>query len=509
MTLTAELPDSIRAHVSTSAIDKVTRFFNASLSDTFVELLQNARRSNPTRIRVTAEPLQHGEFIIHFSDDGCGISDPTVLLAFGRSGWDRATADTEDPAGIGVYALSRMGCSIASRPLGTFTNAAQGWRAQITPECFLGKTCAPVHPTDDAPFPHGTCVSFVTDQPVDTVRKAVERACIHYPLAVDFNGETLHRKAFLDGAAHVERWNGLVFGIFPRLNLSYNTPDLNFHGLTVQARLPSVDTIDDGTWSVRAAVDSCPELEFVLPARKELVETPFVPEMRKAARLAIYRAMRAADRSPALSHKDYARARKAGIDMQVAPALLLPWRPNPADTDDWRDPPKAQPVRPGTLVMAIDPEPQDAQAFWRAAERTGIHHRLFDADRRHAGYAWYDSLARIDNIEFTVTQDGTTYALDALRGADRDDLPTIKPGQPNTLARPDSIQATLHIVRGEGAPETITIPADVAFAGEGWCWLHDGDPMVTRDSPLEPHELADLLHASFFSPSDDACADSW
>ena len=510
MTMPATLPDTIRAHVAPSAIDKVTRFFNATLSDTFTELLQNARRSKPTRIRVTAQPLQHGEIFVHLSDDGCGIPDPTVLLAFGRSGWDHATADSEDPAGIGIYALSRMGCSIASRPRATSTNIAQGWRAQVTPECFLGKTCAPVQPTDDAPFPHGTSVSFVTAEPVDTIRSALERAARRYPLPVEFNGDVLARKAFLDGAIHVERWNGLVFGVFPSCPTAFYNPDLNFHGLTVKAGFPTLDTIDHGTWSLRADIHSCPEIEFVLPARKELVQNAFVDEMRDAARLAMYRAIATSDDSPALSHDDYTRAQRAGIDVRIPPARLRPWRPGIADANNWPDRPKPQPVTPDTRVMVFDPDPHDAQALWRAAERAGIELQLLEADRRYAGYPWYDALARIVNAEFSVTQDGKTYTFEQLRAPDPDDPPpATEPGQPGSLARPDSITIALRIVRPDTASDSIVIPADVAFAAEDWCWLADGRPMVTRDSTLQPHELADLLYASFFSPSDDCEADSW
>ena len=45
--------------------------------------------------------------------------------------------------------------------------------------------------------------------------------------------------------------------------------------------------------------------------------------------------------------------------------------------------------------------------------------------------------------------------------------------------------------------------------GEAYGWLHDAAPLVTVDSDLSPEELARLLNAAFFSPSDDACADSW
>ena len=42
-----------------------------------------------------------------------------------------------------------------------------------------------------------------------------------------------------------------------------------------------------------------------------------------------------------------------------------------------------------------------------------------------------------------------------------------------------------------------------------WSSLHDALPLVTADSDIAPEELARLLRAAFFSPSDDADADSW
>ncbi len=48
----------------------------------------------------------------------------------------------------------------------------------------------------------------------------------------------------------------------------------------------------------------------------------------------------------------------------------------------------------------------------------------------------------------------------------------------------------------------------MAFAGEAWSWIDEAMPLVTEDSALQPHDLAALLMAGFFSPSDDADADS-
>ena len=512
MTDRSQFPTAIRARVHDGAIDRVTRFFAANLADAFSEMIQNSRRSGATRLHVVTEAVADTSAAIRVTvaDDGAGIADPAVLLSFGESGWDKDTARREDPAGMGVYALSKRGCVISSRPRAAAGHTGPGWRAALTPDCFLGKEEAPVTADDEAPYPHGTAVSFIADETPENVKIAVSAAALHCPLPVAFNGEAVERKAFLDGAVCAERWRGLAFGVFSNRLTGYHTPDLNFHGLTLAVRLPTVDPIEGGTWSVRADIDACPELELVLPARKEAVETPYLEEMRNAARLAIYRAMAATDPAPRVAWSDHRKAADAGIDISVPPAELRPWRPGTADIDDWRAAPPYAPVGTDTLVMAIDPEPQDAQAFWRAAERAGIAGRLFEGDTRFEGYAWYDTLARVRDIRIDATEGGVTHPLDALRAAsDPSSDATTAPGFPHTLARPDAIHMHLNIVRGSGPPETMTIPADLAFVGEGWTWVAEARPLVTRDSDLDPGQLRQLLRASFFSPSDDAESDSW
>ena len=123
----SDFPASIRARVHDGAIDRVTRFFNASASDAFVELIQNTRRSGATRLDVATEAIPAGGIRVTVTDDGDGIADPAVLLSFGESGWDAETAEREDPAGIGVYALSKRGCSVSSRPRTAIGEHAPGW----------------------------------------------------------------------------------------------------------------------------------------------------------------------------------------------------------------------------------------------------------------------------------------------------------------------------------------------------------------------------------------------
>ena len=194
----------------------------------------------------------------------------------------------------------------------------------------------------------------------------------------------------------------------------------------------------------------CPELELVLPARKEAVETPFLDEMREAARLAIYRAM-AADPDPRPSFEDRKRAHEADIDIAAPPAELLPWRPGLADVDDWREPPKRQPVGPDALLMTCDPEPPDAQALWRAAGRSGVAARLFEPDRQLEGYAWYDAIARAGAIHIDITDGGRTRPLDAYAPAEADPQPRASPLQ----QRPEAIRIgrRRHAARG-AAPHT-------------------------------------------------------
>ncbi len=509
------VPATIRARVHDGAIDRVTRFFDAGLAQAFTELIQNSRRSGATRIAVTAEVVNDDQpsaaIRVTVSDDGDGIADPTVLLSFGESGWDQDTAQREDPAGMGVYALSKRGCTVSSRARGPLLDLAPGWRVALTPDCFLGKQEAAVV-EGDAPWPHGTAISFMAHESLPTIEGALADAARYCPLPVTFNGIPCKRKAFLDGAVHAERWRGLAFGVFRNRLTGFNQPDLNFHGLTLSVRLPSVDAVESGTWSVRADIEACPELELVLPARREAVETEFLKEMRQAARLAIYRAMAASDPAPRIAFKDHKRAAEAGIALSVPPAELRPWRPGIADIDDWRDTPAFAPVDSRTLVMALDPETQDQQAFWRAADKAGIAGAgsLFEADTRFEGYAWYDALARVTDLRIEVMEAGVTHAIDVLREAPDpvSGMPTA-PGLPDTLARPDRIDMHLRIERGDGAPETMTVPADVAFLGEDGSWVEDARPLVTRDSKLTPMQLTRLLHASYFSASDDADADSY
>ena len=514
---------TIRARIHESAVKRVTRIYAATAAEILAEILQNSRRAGATRVRIavaataarpdeTAATTGDTPLIVTITDDGAGIADPAVLLSFGENGWDDATVRREDAAGFGFASLARRNCVVFSRPRSPDGKVLPGWRVSLLPEHFLGETEAEVHADEGAPYPYGTAISFEATESIAAIRNAAENAARHYPLPVVFEDRTeddtamleeLPRRAFLDGAVHAEPWRGLVFGVFRNRRSGYRDPDLSFFGLTLTVGLPTVETVHGATWTVLADVCDCPDLELVLPARKEAVENAFLKEMREAARLAIYRAM-AADPSPRPAFEDWTRAREAGIDIAPPPPVLRPWRPSIANVDDWRDSPKLAPVGQDALVMVCDPEPPEAQALWRAAEREGVAHRLFEAERRLEGYGWYGALDRATGIAVEVTLDGKRHALDDAplperTGATAAELPP----------RPEAVSIELAVRAADGAADTLNLPADLAFAGEAWSWLDDAVPLVTADSALPPHELAALLRNGFFSPSDDAAADSY
>ena len=494
---------AIRARVGDRAIDKVTRLFSAGLADIFTETLQNSRRGGANRVAATIE--QDGDTTrVTLADDGAGIADPAILLTFGESNWKAGIAEAEDPAGFGLLALSRRGCTLRWRVPGG--DPSPGYRLVLEPAHFLGRDAAHVVPDDSAPWPHGTSVTFEASEVPHAVRAFLETAARHFPLPVTIGDETVERRAFLDGALHAEPWKGLVFGVFKDSHAGYRIPDVNFHGLTLPVRLPQIDTVEGGVWSARADIDSCPDLKLVLPARKEAVETPFLEEMREAARLAVYRAMAQADPAPRVAWTDWHKAKEAGIEMPEPPAELRPWRPAIADTDYWDERSAFTAVGSGALVMQADPEPPEAQALHRALGLTGLQDgsertlKVFAPEPRFEGYPWYDTLARVTGIETLVTVDGAVRSLDYFTNRENG-------GEPE---RPEAIVMHLHVLHPPKSPrhcfrkcDTIAVPADLAFAGEAWSSVHDALPLVTADSDIAPEELARLLRAAFFSPSDD------
>ena len=505
----------VRARIHPRALDHMPLFFDATAPSIFVELIQNARRGGASWVHITAEPADSESadrpLRVTVHDNGHGIADPAVLLSFGQSGWNEPLAQREHAAGMGIACLARSGCTVSSRAIAPSSQPVTGWRMTLEPDHFLGKAAATAVPDRTAPAPNGTCVTFQANQSLNALRAAVAGAARYAPLWVTFNGEELDRQDFLLGAIRIEHWNGLVLGVRKSRLPSYNEPDMNFHGLPVNVRLPHVQSLDGETWTVRAEVEDCPELELVLPARKEAVENTFLEQLRDQARLAIYRALAPADPPPRLAFEDHTRAACAGIDLPVPSAELFPWQPPTADVDDWTRDTTLTPVGHDALVVEYDADPPGTQPFYRAAQRAGITSRLFEADRRLDGYGWYDALPRLTDVNARIVIDGATYTDQELHK--RAKAPAPNGGAPGDSPPPgdraDSILMSADIARPDGTPDCIEIPADVVFLDTEYGWLSDACPVIVSDSDIGAGELADLLRLAYFCASDDSDADSY
>ena len=493
-----ELPQSIHASVHADAIKRVSRFFNATPLETFNELFQNARRSGASLIDVTIENHR-----VTVADDGAGIQDPTVLLAFGQSGWNQETNRREDPAGMGIYSLARQeNVTICSQPTkeNQSTEPWQGWRIQLREAHFLGQQAAPVEPTDHGN--PGTEIGFDNDRanPTD-----VQSAARHFPLPVFLHHEgtikEMEHEDFLQNAVRIEEWRGLRIGVFRREPT--DRPQVNFHGMeATNADLPEVYGINT-TWRTKVDVMDCPELELVLPARKEIVETAFMNELRTVCRQAIYRAMLEHETPVDVSVEVRQDAAALGIDLPVARPMLHPWAASDADEHSYHNNQRAgrRTIGQDAIVMSIGLPVCDQQMLQRALQRAGMQHRLYSSNDQFTGYDWYDRLTKATNLNTVVTVEGTSHSLTRLRQNWK--LPKN--------CRPESIALTLHTRYEADEQVVLELPSDIAFGEPEHESRSDDAPVliVTADSTISSETLIDITMDTYFSASEDCEADSY
>ena len=484
---TAQIPASIRASIHQEAINRVPEFFNATNSDIMNELLQNARRSGATRVEITT-----GDDRVTIADNGHGIRNPESILAFGKTEWEEQTARLEHPAGMGLYSLARCEhVSITSK-----TADSPTWRVDLTPEHFVGKLEAPVEPAPENTLTTGgagTTGTNVTFSCRNNAERSITEAAKYYPLPVSINGQEAVREDFLQGAMHTQVWQGVRIGVYPGPQRGM----LNFHGVVIrEPNLPNVETVK-GTWSTQADVRDCPQLALTLPARREVVETPFMGELRRACRAATYRAM--------LLHKEPVNvpwsvkqdAASMGILLPDAAPELEEWEAQTANKDQhvWgRGTRNRCGVAADSIVMELELEPPDQQALERAAERNGLMDRLFKPDPRLRGYGWYDRMTRATEMRIAVTDQDGEHDLEEVREK-REKLEN---------ARPERIEFRITC----DDDSEISLDADLVFHEEEEGRGEDLNPLVTRDSGISVQELTELMMDSFFWPSDDVEADS-
>ena len=385
-------PATIRAAVSENAISKVSRFFDATAGQIVGELLQNARRSGATEVRVATVD---GEVTI--ADNGCGIDDPSAILSFGYSGWEQGTMVAEDPAGMGSFSLARRHASITSRPAtGDPDKIAPAWGVELQPDHFVGTKAAQIVSGADAPRPHGTQTSFRIDKTARELEWAIEQAAEHYPLPVMLNGRPVIQKSMLDGCIHTERWNGMRIGVRRNPDNHWNRGIINFHGHKVNCEtLPRVTATrmsseQPMSWWIVIDVVEGNGLELVLPARHQVVHNDYLDQLINAAWNTLYRGL-AMEQPANLPYVAWSDAKRRGFALESAGPQLAHWKPERADACEqpearYYGEERAQVHAAGgeALLMTAKLEYPDGHVLARALEAAGLSRntRIDDTNRR-------------------------------------------------------------------------------------------------------------------------------
>jgi hypothetical protein len=385
-------PSTIRTTVGQSIIGKVGRLFNGTATDVLNELLQNARRAGATEVDIDRIFSDDG-LILRVRDDGRGIADSAKFLALGDSGWDETIARSEGPAGMGAFSLAGRHVTVRSRPDG----AAAGWQVTIPPSAW--ETADPL-PIETSTIELGTEIEIhVPNSWTVLLDEVIESVSTYYPVRVCFDGKPQARADFLNGAISVEEWNGCRIGVF-KDRFDIGKERVNFHGLTVPCRFKSISEVDGcHQWQVRVDIVDAPELQLVLPARKEMVENDALDDLRHACTKAIFRTI-AREGHHRLSFQNWQLAHDLGIPLPEAAPWLEEWKPHAADSDA---------VMTGRRVageeMIIFPHaPADVeQSVARVFQRgPGLGAKPVRCENEFAGYGWYDALPRAFGFSFHV-----------------------------------------------------------------------------------------------------------
>ena len=493
---------TIRAHVDPTAISRVSRFFDASTTQIIHEMLQNARRAGATSVLVDVDATR-----VTITDNGRGIADPAILLAFGTSGWDEAATRNEDPAGMGFFSLARRDAVIDSAP----APDGEPWRIELQPEHFLGRLDAEVRPGGQPPTPHGTRVSFSHNGDSEGIKDAVRNAARYGPLDVSFDNQPVERADFLaeNQVVHTETHGGVRIGVRHGPTTAWDRPRLNFHGLQIDCEhLPTVMPVDEyggrtaDPWWVMVDVIEAPELELVLPARKQVVRNAFLQRLAHNCRATIFRAIRNQGKETRLTRADALEAKEHGITLPVPLPELHTWKPRTANDWDW-DPSlhrRTLPVRPANgcvpLLMNARLDAPTQQVITRTLEGNGMLEHVFHPKPGFEGYPWYDAIERITRIEVTAEADGRITSV------------TNTTAMSDSSRRFDRITVELHVENTRCEARTIRLDTDAALLSNEPETPDEIEVLLTRNATIDTDALTRLMTNSFFTASEDSESDS-
>ena len=457
------------------------------------ELLQNARRSGASEVTVTRNGPE-----LTLLDNGTGIAVAADLLTFGKSRWRESVRASEDPAGMGVYSLSRTHCRIRSRHAGE-----DGWQVELGPEHFTGEKAATVLQDNTLRKP-GTEITLTlpehVEMPAHALRDHLQHSARYCPVKVTLKGEALDQHDFLANATLVTRWHGIRIGVAK----NSQRHQLNFHGITIAMQdMPRIASIKH-MWSANLDVVDAPELELTLPARHGIVRNAFVETLYAQVERVIYETLRS-QRPPApLPYENWKTANELGLDYPPAPIELENWKAMPADRANnhkYGKAPKVVTKRDDHIVVALQDTSMMA-VFEQAARKSGLINRLVSAASQLAGYAEYDAIPVIDAIEYEAEYDNDPKTV--VRWNPQMDA------RPGPDERPSKLRIIALVKRETTIVEEIRLSTDFVFDGTpDEVMIDDVEVIVTKEHDTTATEVRDLLMLGYFEPADDCGTDSY
>jgi hypothetical protein len=485
----------IEGSLDIGLLEKADRVFDNDDRSVFVELLQNARRAGAKSVAVSIQETGRtpGECQVTVQDDGAGIHKFQNLVTLGKSGWDNDTKRTEDPAGMGFFALCLSGVEVAS-----------GYRSvTITREVFLGKAKAQTQTS--AAYVSGTRLRFVRQSDKRALARTLEDVTEFYPLEVRLDGVLLPSHNFLDGAIHREIIDGVEVGFATEFVHPTTCVDANwnFYGLTIRHAFPDIYGIvrqnENRALALRAKfnVIETGRITLKLPDRSSVVKDDFLKQFEQKALAAAYRCFQK-ESCHVLAFKNWQEAHDLGIVLPEAASLLATWAAPPADDS-------AEPLF-GDRVTGVVPDLRRAIIVQydlpnahtlQGALHSGaiLENDLYTEDPRYSGYSWYDALPRL--IDTAIRVDG---------------MPWDESPQFTSENRPFKIEVVLTLSQRGQSDRFVALPAQIHVDSEE---VNSASFVAVKPSPWDkddssgPFPLREFIVWATFRSSDDWENDSW
>lgn len=497
---------TFHARVSPRLLQNSPLLFNQSPQGLLLELLQNCRRAQATKIDIRTSEEAPGKTQVSLSDNGVGIKNPDHLLHLGHTGWKEDVQLQESPAGMGFFSLCHLSEGVQIHSL--------NWKLHIPPEAFQGKT--PCQPTETATR-QGTQIEFCLSLPEEKVNEILKELGKHFPVAIKINGKDLQQFPFLQDALFIAECPGGSIGVYNKIkNLQPQEANINFYGHKVHWKLTPTP------WEHTTKVDAHSNdlLDLVLPARHTLVENQKLDELQKLCRQAVYSFLEKSRQAHRLCFSFYQEAQSLGVHLPEAQAELLPASPQPIhnNQDKYWNHARGK-LSPQETWKAQTVTPQDCLSLLSRAELAALHLSggdfppLFLPKPDMEGYSWYpknlatevNQIIQFENpvagkpIETQLTMDEpddeASHALWELDNEDNRNHPT-------------EILVELSLQKPSLPPQKTRYPTFIAFRGDLYNEEGIESGWIPKNGKIDQIDT-ELLKTLFLNPSEDWEADSY